>query len=97
MGHQDSPTLIKPFDIEIVPNLKMVNYTHGLVLLCTCLLITNIYGKNYDYIVLGGGTSGCIVAEKLSRDLNVEVLLLEKGDDISDLMSPAVAYRMDMS
>ena len=69
----------------------MVNYTHGLVFLCACLLITNIYGKNYDYIVVGGGTSGCVVAEKLSRNPHVKVLLLEKGDDISDLMSPAVA------
>lgn len=33
----------------------------------------------YDYIIAGGGTSGCIVAARLSEDPTIKVLVLERG------------------
>jgi len=33
----------------------------------------------YDYIIVGGGTSGCVLANRLTRNKNVNVLLIEAG------------------
>ena len=44
--------------------------------------------KEFDYIVCGAGTSGCVVAARLAADPKTRVLLLEAGgSDETDLIA----------
>jgi len=52
--------------------------------------------EQYDYIVVGGGSAGCVVASRLVREFDARVLLLEAGgNDDSPLVSmPAGSFKM---
>ena len=41
----------------------------------------------FDYVVIGGGAGGCVVASRLSEDPNVSVCLIEAGGEGKNLIS----------
>lgn len=54
--------------------------------------------KAFDFIVVGGGTAGCVVAGRLAENPNVSVLVIEAGvtnpKDIDAITTPAKAFSL---
>ena len=51
---------------------------------------------SFDYVIVGAGSAGCVIAARLSADPSVSVLLVEAGpsDDMPGMDVPILAPRL---
>ena len=50
--------------------------------------------EHWDYIVIGGGSAGCVIASRLSENADTRVLLLDAGRDDKHLYTRVPAGQM---
>lgn len=53
---------------------------------------SNSNGQNFDYIVVGGGVAGLVLAARLSEDPTTSVLVLEVGPDPTGNMGVSTPF-----
>ena len=61
-------------------------------------MMTTAPGESYDYVIVGAGSAGCVLADRLSADGTNRVLLLEFGGSDRSIfiqMPAALAYPMN--
>ena len=57
---------------------------------------TKVVKSSYDFVIIGGGTSGAVVAARLTENPNIRVLLLDAGGSGNEMSDIPWAARMTL-
>ncbi|GJE84196.1 GMC oxidoreductase [Phanerochaete sordida] len=61
----------------------------------TTCSVKDVDQRSFDYIIVGGGTGGCVLASRLSEDKDVTVLLIERGPVVDSWYSRVPLLSVD--
>ena len=71
---------------------------HGRLNTRTFASLTSTPDVEYDYIVVGAGTAGCLLGNRLSKDPSLKVLVIEAGpNDSFPLIHVPLGYLYTMT
>lgn len=73
------PALVAAAPSAAFPHTKQQTRSRGII-----TSPETVSNKTFDYIVCGGGLTGLVVANRLSEDPNISVLVIEGGNDDHD-------------
>ncbi|KAJ7679439.1 hypothetical protein DFH06DRAFT_1166633 [Mycena polygramma] len=57
--------------------------------------VADLPGLHYDFVVVGGGTAGNVVANRLTENPNVTVIVLEAGVSNEGVLASAVPFLLE--
>ncbi|KAG6844995.1 hypothetical protein H0H87_001767 [Tephrocybe sp. NHM501043] len=75
--------------------LPLALYFFTLLSFCNAIIIDDVSGlknKKFDFIIVGGGTAGNVVANRLSENSKFDVLVIEAGPSHEGVLSSEVPW-----